>query len=185
MKEYIRISNEKAYQLINSGALLIACTTSNSGQFDMALIAWHTPVDYDPVTRLLIVLDKQHKTFKNITETKQFALAIPHIDQLALVKQLGSCSGIEVNKIEKFHLETFEADQMKILLPTECIGYIECKVYNILNDGEVALIFGEAVFVKVDKEAYTGRLLTETKAAKILYHVSGKQFTYPADEVIK
>jgi flavin reductase (DIM6/NTAB) family NADH-FMN oxidoreductase RutF len=184
MKDYNRISNEKAYQLLNSGVLILVSTVSKDGNYNIAPITWQTPVDYDPVTRLLFVTDIAHKTFSNIEETKQFVISVPHFNQLEIVKQLGSCSGNEIDKIEKFNLEVMDAEMINCKLPVDCIGYIECKVYNIIKDKEVALVFGETVFAKVDPEAFNNRLLTETEAGKPIHHLGGKQF-YTAIDAVK
>jgi flavin reductase (DIM6/NTAB) family NADH-FMN oxidoreductase RutF len=184
MKEYISIANEKAYKLLNTGALVLVCTVSANGQYNIAPIAWHCPVDYDPVTRLLFVTDQSHKTFSNIEETRQFVISVPHFGQVELVKILGSCSGHDTNKIDTLLIETIYAEVINCKVPLDCIGYIECQVYNIVKDKEVALVFGEAVRAKVDKEAFNNRLLSETEAGKPIHHLGGKLF-YTASDVIK
>jgi hypothetical protein len=57
-------------------------------------------------------------------------------------------------------------------------------VYNIIIEGDVALIFGESVFVKADSDAYKGRLLSESDAAKTIHHLGGKTFITFADSVL-
>ena len=185
MKDYIKLSNEKAYQLINSGALFLVSSVSKQGEFDIAPIAWHRPIDYDKTTRLLFVCDKAHKTYQNILETNEFALSLPDISQLSLVKELGSCSGTNTNKIDNFKIETIDTEFINCKLPDDCIGYIECKVYKIIDDGEVALIFGESVHTKVDTNVYSGRLLTENEQCKPIFHLAGKAFATNSDVIYK
>jgi flavin reductase (DIM6/NTAB) family NADH-FMN oxidoreductase RutF len=184
MKEYQRISNEKAYQLLNPGAMVLISTVSSDGKFDIAPIAWHCPVDYDPITRLLFVTDLSHKTFENVDVTRQFVISVPHINQLEIVKKLGSCSGHDTDKIAKFNLDVFDAEMLNCKIPADCIGYIECKVYNIIKDRDVALIFGEAVFASADKEAFNNRILAETEHGKPIHHLGGKLF-YTAYDALK
>ena len=185
MKDYIKLSNEKAYQLLNAGALILVSTASKQGDFDIAPIAWHCPIDYGKSTRLLFVCDKSHKTYQNILETNAFAISLPDINQLTIVKDLGSCSGSNTNKIEKFKIETADSEVINCKLPDDCIGYIECKVYKIIDDGEVALIFGESVQTKVDTNAYSSRLLTENEQCKPIYHLAGKAFATNSDTIYK
>jgi flavin reductase (DIM6/NTAB) family NADH-FMN oxidoreductase RutF len=185
MKEYIKISNEKGYQILNSGALLLISSVSQDKKHDIAPIAWQCPVDFDPVTKIMIACDKEHKTFKNIQETKQFCISVPHIFQLKLVKDLGSCSGNDINKFEKFKLSTINCDIIECIAPDDCIAYLECKVYNINTNDSTGLIFGEVLSVKVDKLAYNGRLLSETEAGKTIHHLGGKVFITTGDQLIK
>ena len=185
VKEYIKISNDKAYKLLNTGAMLLISTVSIEGKFDIAPIAWQCPVDYDRVTKLLFVCDKNHKTFRNITETEQFALSIPHIDQLKLLKDLGSCSGHDTDKIQKFNIHVAETDKINCCVPMNCIAYLECKLSKILDEGDVAIILGNVIHVKVDKEAFNKRLLSETESGKTIHHLGGKIFISTSDFLLK
>ena len=185
MKEYIKIQNNKAYQLLNPGGLILVSTYDNNNQPNMAPIAWHCPVDFEPTTRLLFVTDKEHHTFSNIKENKQFVICLVHANQLKEVKELGSISGKKTDKLAKFSIKTFNSEIFNYKIIENCIGYLECKVYNIIDDGAVALVFGEVVNAKVDKEAYNGRLLTENGSGKILHHLSGKIFSSPSNEILQ
>ena len=185
MKDYIKISNEKAYHLLNSGALILVSTRDSDSHHNIAPIAWHCPVDYDRTTKLLFVCDKEHKTFSNIEETREFIISLPHISQVDLVKKLGSVSGKELNKFTKFSVQSMEGEKIKCLMPVNCIGHIECKVYKIISEGEIALIFGEVVNVIVDRAAYENRLLSETTPGKTIHHLGGKTFISPHDFVVK
>lgn len=185
MNTYKRIPNDKAYQLLNFGAVILVCTSNGNDHYDIAPVAWHCPIDYDPSTRLLIVIDKSHKTFENINYTKQFAIALPHSSQLSLMKELGSCSGHNTDKIKQFNIETYPLEKSNCLAPINCIAYIECNVYNIIYDGEVAMVLGEAINVQVHEEAYTNRILTETEAGKTIQHLGGKTFSTLSNELLK
>ena len=185
MKEYIKVSNEKGYQFLNSGALILVSSVGLNKNYDIAPIVWCCPIDYDKFTRLLFVCDKKHFTYKNIQETKQFGISVPDISQLQLVKDTGGCSGRDTDKIAKFNINVIDSEIIDVKLPFGAIAYIECKVYNIIMDGEVALIFGETVFVKADREAYNNRLLSETEAAKTIHHLGGKAFITTSDIILK
>jgi flavin reductase (DIM6/NTAB) family NADH-FMN oxidoreductase RutF len=185
MKEYIKISNEKGYQILNSGPLLLISSISFDNKNNIAPIAWQCLVNFEPVTKMMIACDKDHKTFKNILETKQFCISVPHISQLKLVKDLGSCTGNEIDKFEKFKLTTIKCDIVKCIAPEDCIAYLECRVYNIITNDSTGLIFGEVLNTKVDKLAYNGRLLSEKESGKTIHHLGGKVFISMADQLLK
>jgi flavin reductase (DIM6/NTAB) family NADH-FMN oxidoreductase RutF len=184
MKEYSLLAKEKAYQLLNTGALILVSTMSTDQQYDIAPIAWQCPVDFDPVTKILFVTDKNHCTFRNIVETRQFIISIPHIIQVKLIKDVGSCSGSDTNKFEKFKIAAFKGNKINCLIPEEVIGFIECKCYNIVEDVTVAIVFGEVISASVDKEAYSNCLLSEKPEGKTLHHLSGNKFIAPGDFII-
>jgi flavin reductase (DIM6/NTAB) family NADH-FMN oxidoreductase RutF len=184
MKNYVKISNEKAYHLLNSGALLLVSSTGSDKKHDIAPIAWQCPVEYEPVTKIMIACSTNHKTFKNIEETMQLCISVPHISQLKLVKELGGCSGHETDKFKKFELTAINCEIIECIAPDDCIAYLECKVYNIIDNDGTGLIFSEVLVAKVDKLAYNGRLLSETEAGKTIHHLGGKVFITTGDTLL-
>jgi flavin reductase (DIM6/NTAB) family NADH-FMN oxidoreductase RutF len=184
MKNYKPVPLEKAYKLLNTGAIIVIGTENTSKIPNLTPIAWNTLVDYEPVTRLLFVCDKEHKTYDNITDTMKFVVVLPHASQTELVKQLGSVSGKKENKIEKYAIPVFSTEKYKLSIPFDCIAYLECKVYRILDEGAVSIIFGEVENAMVDTEAYTDRLLSENEAGKTLHHLGSKKFLQPGDEIL-
>jgi flavin reductase (DIM6/NTAB) family NADH-FMN oxidoreductase RutF len=184
MKTYKAVSLEKAYKLLNSGAIILVSSKGNDEIPNLTPIAWNTLVDYDPVTRLLFVCDKSHKTYSNIMEKNKFVVVLPHVSQAELVKKLGSSSGKTIHKIENFNMETFYSEKYGFSIPSDSIAYLECKVYRELDDGGVGIIFGEVENAQVDKDAFTDRLLSETEAGKTLHHLGNKKFTQPGDLIL-
>jgi flavin reductase (DIM6/NTAB) family NADH-FMN oxidoreductase RutF len=185
MKEYIRLSNDKAYKLLNSGALILVSSFDKKGQQDIAPIAWNCPVNYDPGTKLLFISDLAHKTYENIKETKKFVISVPHISQLKIVKELGCSSGHDTDKISKFNLKTIKAETNNCAMPEDCIAYIECDAYKLIEEEGVAIVFGDVKHVSVDKAAFSGRLLSESEAGKTIHHLGGKVFISTGNETVQ
>jgi flavin reductase (DIM6/NTAB) family NADH-FMN oxidoreductase RutF len=184
MKDYKALSLEKAYKLLNTGAIILVASKGNDGISNLTPIAWNTLVDFEPVTRLLFVCDKDHKTYSNILETNQFVVVLPHVCQTELVKKLGAISGKEVNKIENLQIEIFHSDNYGFGIPADSIAYLECKVYRVLDESGVGIIFGEVENAMVDRDAFSDRLLSENEAGKTLHHLGGKQFLQPGNEIL-
>jgi len=184
MKTYKPVPLEKAYKLLNTGAIIIIGSENDSKISNLTPIAWNTLVDYEPVTRLLFVCDKEHKTYENISENMRFVVILPHASQAELVKQLGSISGKTENKIEKLAIPVFPSEKYKQSIPEDCIAYLECRAYRILDEGAVSIIFGEVENAQVDKDAFSDRLLSEGESGKTLHHLGGKKFTQPDNFLI-
>jgi flavin reductase (DIM6/NTAB) family NADH-FMN oxidoreductase RutF len=184
MATYQQISNNKAYHLLNPGSLILVSSVSGEGVYNIAPIAWQCPVEYDPVTRLLFVCDLEHKTYKNITETKTFIISVPHANQLKLIKDFGGCSGNEIDKFKQLNIHSFKGSKVNSLIPEGVIGFLECKLYNVVIDGAVGLLFGEVVNAMVQEGLYEGRLLTENEECKPIHHLAGKKFYIPGDRVL-
>ena len=183
--KYVAVSSEKAYKLLNSGALVIVGTLDQRGIPNLAPVAWHAPLNYDPDTKLLMVLSSEHKTLKNILDTNKFVVCLPHASQVKLVKETGDFSGHDVNKIKQLGLDTFLSEKFKFQIPVGIIGYLECEQYKAIEEDDVTIVFGRVINASADQEAFSGRLLSEKPQGKTLHHLGGKIFMIPGDEIIK
>lgn len=184
MKTYRIVPNEKAYKLINTGALILVSTCDRRNIYNLTPIAWHSPVDFNGTTRLLIVCDLNHKAFLNITETHKFIVCIPHADHYKIILQIGDCSGNETNKIKKFRIPVFPSEKFQYSVIENSIAYLECENYKIIKEEGIGIVFGEVVYACADEEAFSDRLLTEKPAGKTLHHLGGKKFMIPGDIIL-
>jgi flavin reductase (DIM6/NTAB) family NADH-FMN oxidoreductase RutF len=184
MKNYVNISNEKAYHLLNTGALILVSSRSKLNDYNIAPIAWNSPVDYGKTTKLLFVIDTAHKTYENIIETKELIVSIPHASQLKLIKELGNYSGRDINKFNQFGINTRNGKKVDCKAPENCIGYIECKLLKVIEEDSVGIVICEALNTVVDHDAYTGRLLSEKTEGKTIHHLGGNMFITFSDELL-
>ncbi len=181
MKIYKQIPLDKAYKILNTGALILISSTNSENRHNLAVYAWNCPVEFNPVTRFLFVCDKKHQTFANITESGKFVVCIPHASQHKLVMDLGSCSGKTFQKIEKFHIDTFKSKEYQLSIPDGCIAYVECKLKRIIDEENVEIIESEVIHAEVDINAFTDRLLAETEFGKTLHSLGYPKDTSPND----
>ncbi len=79
------ISLESAYKLITPGLPVLIATKGM--HYNFAPIAWNTPLDYEPVTKLLFVCDPAHQTAINIHKTGHFAVCIPQNADDMIIEQ--------------------------------------------------------------------------------------------------
>lgn len=184
MNAFIPLPANKAYQLINPGPLTVIGTKAASGQLNLAPINWTCPVEYDPQTRLLIVCDKTHQTYANIVASNRFVLQVPHADRLDLVSKIGGCSGKSVDKLAAFDIPHFLSPKFNLPVMLGCIGFIECEVYDKLDDGEVSIIRALSINAMVNTQAWDGRLLSEKPEGKTLHHMGDKRFYTPGNELL-
>jgi len=182
--KYIEIEKNKIYKLINNGCLILVSSSDINGNPNLAPIAWQTPVDFDPVTKILIVCDSGHKTTQNIKATNKFLIVIPHKDQKEIVVKCGEVSGRECNKINKFDIKHFFSKTFNYIVPYGCIGYIECELIKEIEEEGVTIFIGRAVYAEVNINAFKNRLLCEKEEGKTLHHLGGNAFTTPSDYII-
>ncbi|MGM0441787.1 MAG: flavin reductase family protein [Elusimicrobiota bacterium] len=172
---YMEIALDKAYRLLNHGPLVLISTRSEKGNYDIAPIAWNCPVRKSP-TRVLAAVGKSHKTHKNIEETGEFIACVPNTGQADLARDVGSVSGDEYNKFEKFNINSIKGNRVNAKIPVGILGYIECKVHKKLSIEGISLIIGEAIYAAALREGFKERVWPENKEGRSLHHLGSGNF---------
>ncbi len=157
-KPYSKISVKDAYSLQNAGGLVFVCTKGAEGRYDLAPVAWSCPLDYEPVSKFLCVLDTGHKTWADILETRRFALAFPSIGQKELVERCGSVSGFKVDKFEAFSIPSIQGKALDLRIPEGVAGWAECSLIKTEILGTSGIVYGEALEARAKKDWWKERL---------------------------
>lgn len=172
---------DKAYRLLNTGAVILVCTRDGRGVPNLAPLAWYCPMEMEPVTRVLMVCDMEHKTSLNIRETGKYVIAIPHASQVELVTKAGGVTGREVMKYDHLHIDAFESRLFGYPVPDGCLAYLECRLDSIVEEHD--LVLGTVLNADARAEAFRERLLVENPSGKTLHHLGGGRFMVPGDEL--
>lgn len=169
----------KAYKLLAPRPVWLVTTTDSKGRINAAPFSFVTPLEFDPPL-LGFACDPEHDTYKNITETKEFVVNIPHA---TLAKQILICGknfARGVNELEKAGLTWRKSEKVKPPLVNECLIAVECKLREIKEDKDNCFIIGEAVAIHYDKNVFDGEL--QLKRFKPLMHLGSKNFA-TAEEI--
>lgn len=167
--EYQEVPSAEAYQLLNTGGVVLVCTSGPQGRYNLAPIAWCCPLDLEPNSRVLMVMDPEHQTVKNLEASGAFALALPTFRQRELVDKTGAVSGRDRDKYADFHIGALPAREIDTLIPTGVAGHLECRVLETRRIGSVLVIAGEVVYARAVPEAWRHRL----------HYVGGKRYYRP------
>jgi len=178
-----QIPIESSHRLINHGPTILVSTRDEKGTFNIAPIAWNCPVGKNPPT-LLTVIGKRHKTSENIKKSQEFIVCVPHKSQTEMVIKTGKISGYEVDKFTKFKIISFCAEKVKALVPSNCVGYSECKVNKVVELDKVSIFIAVVVQAWANQGTFKERLLVENKEAKTIHHLGGNLFSIPSSEII-
>jgi flavin reductase (DIM6/NTAB) family NADH-FMN oxidoreductase RutF len=156
--DYQEISPTEAYELQNAGGLVLVCTHGPDGRYDLAPVAWCCPLDYAPVSRLILVCDTGHRSYADLVAAKGFALALPTAAQLGLVMQTGSCSGRDLDKYERYSIASLAAKRVDARIPEDVAGWIECRLHRVVEEGSSAIVMGEVLYAAARPDAWKERL---------------------------
>jgi flavin reductase (DIM6/NTAB) family NADH-FMN oxidoreductase RutF len=118
----------KVVRLLEPGPLTLV-TTSNKGKNNIMTMGFHMMVQHDPPL-IGVIIGPWDYSYTALSKIKECVIAIPGVDLIEKVVDIGNCSGAEVDKFEKFGFHPLNADKVKAPLIRECLANIECRVVD-------------------------------------------------------
>jgi flavin reductase (DIM6/NTAB) family NADH-FMN oxidoreductase RutF len=116
----------KVYGLLEPGPVVLV-TTARKGRANIMTMSWHTMMEFEPPL-IGCVISGRNASFDTLRATKECAINIPTLDLAKEVVGIGNCSGLKVDKFEKFGLTPVAAAQVRAPLIAECYASLECRV---------------------------------------------------------
>ncbi len=139
-----RMQISKAFTLMESGPVVFV-TTHDGKKNNIMTISWTMVVDFTPM--LAITTGPWNYSFAALRKTKECVIAIPTVDLLDKVVGVGTCSGADTDKFEKFMLTPVKGKQVKAPLIKECLANIECNVIDIVKKHNIVVLEGIAAYI--------------------------------------
>jgi flavin reductase (DIM6/NTAB) family NADH-FMN oxidoreductase RutF len=96
---------------------------------------------------LAITTGAWNYSYAALTKTKECVIAIPTVDLLDTVVGVGTCSGPDTDKFEKFGLTRVKAKHVRAPLIAECLANIECRVIDIVKRHDIVVLDGVAAYL--------------------------------------
>ena len=153
MRDFEETNLVEAYKML-SGHETAILATKGEGVYNLTPYGWFMPMDYEPVTKLIVSSDPAHQADVNIRRTQEFALCLPEREQGGTdwIESCGSVSSPAADKFKMFHIEGIKASKIDVMIPERLLsGWIECRLIKIIREGAVDLILGQAVAAFVRK----------------------------------
>ena len=162
------------YYLLHPRPVVLVTTKCPNGKFNVAPIAWITPVSEEPPT-IAFAVDRENYTYQCLESHGEAVINVPSLEMAELVMSLGSVSGKDVDKFQRFGLETTKSSRVEPPRIASCIGWIECRVLNKVEVGEVGLFICEVLEYDVREGVATEWGWDLSKVSPLL-HVGGRSF---------
>jgi len=167
------------YHLLHPKMAFFLTSINKKGKPNVMTCAWATPVSEDPPI-VLVCVSKESYTAELIKQTKEFVINIPTKKLLKALWICGKTSGKDTDKFLKAKLKTAPAKKVKAPIISNCIGYIECKVWKTVDALECYAFFGKILSAYVDNRYFKKGLWTEE--AEIPLHLGGSKIVYFRDK---
>lgn len=143
----------KAFTLIEPGPVVLV-TTNDGEKNNIMTISWTMVMDFSP--RFAMTTGSWNYSYHALRNSRECVIAIPTVDMIDLVVGIGTCSGTDTDKFEKFGLTPLTGKQVSAPLIKECLANIECKVIDIVEEHSIIVLEGvEAYFDESREEKRT------------------------------
>ena len=118
---------EQASRLLNHGPTVLVTSTDGTRRNVMAA-AWSMPVEFTP-PRIAVVIDKHTFTRELVAASGVFGLIVPGADLLDLTYAVGSTTGREVDKFERFAIAAGRGPVLGVpIIEVGCAAWMECRL---------------------------------------------------------
>lgn len=166
------LSLNLAYRLLNHGPTTLI-TSAHNGKQNIMAAAWVCALDFDP-PKVTVVIDKKTFTRELIEAEGTFAINLPCVKQIEMVKKVGSVSGrdfLESDKFAEYGIETFAAQTIAAPLVRGCVAWLECKIIPEPHNQETYDLFiAEVTSAQADE-----RVFSQNKDGGWRWHFEGHE----------
>jgi flavin reductase (DIM6/NTAB) family NADH-FMN oxidoreductase RutF len=134
----------KAFTFLEPGPVILV-STADGGKANVMTLSWTMVLDFTP--RFAFMTGPWNYSYKALSKTKECVIAVPTVEMSKTVVSIGSCSGADVNKFEKFKLTPIEAEYVKAPLIKECYANIECRIVDYVKNHGIFVLDAAAAWV--------------------------------------
>jgi flavin reductase (DIM6/NTAB) family NADH-FMN oxidoreductase RutF len=139
-----KIQLSKAFTLMEPGPVVLV-TTNDGGKNNIMTISWTMVVDFTP--QFAITTGPWNYSFAALRKSRECVIAVPTVDLIDQVVGVGTCSGADTDKFEKFGLTPVKGKHVRAPLIKECIANIECRVIDIIKEHNIIVLEGVAAYL--------------------------------------
>jgi flavin reductase (DIM6/NTAB) family NADH-FMN oxidoreductase RutF len=128
---FSKLSLSKVCQVLEPGPIALVVTHDGT-KANIMTMGFHMMVRHNPPLICCGIGPWDH-SLKALSKTKQCVVAIPGVDLLEKVVDIGNCSGGKPEMVDKFRAFDFtaiDAQRVDVPLIKECIANLECRVVD-------------------------------------------------------
>jgi flavin reductase (DIM6/NTAB) family NADH-FMN oxidoreductase RutF len=118
---------DKVFQFLEPGPVVLL-STARDGKANVMTMSWHMVMEFTP--QFGCVVSPANHSFAALRETGECVIAVPAVDLIGAVADIGNCSGRDVDKLQAFGLTPLAAAKVEAPLIAECLANLECRVVD-------------------------------------------------------
>jgi flavin reductase (DIM6/NTAB) family NADH-FMN oxidoreductase RutF len=139
--------------------------------------AWHTPMSAAPPLYGTLVSPKRY-TYELLTKENGFTVNFLKKDQAHLIAQLGSTSGRDIDKLDRFNIRATVGQAVNGVIMDLSYAAYECEKYAMHEYGDHFLVVGRIVLTHLAQDTLLEKnLVDEKKVFPALYFGKDRYLT--------
>lgn len=139
----------KAFTLMEPGPVILVAT-NNGARDNVMTITWTMVLDFS--ASFAITTGPWNYSYQALRETRECVIAVPTVDLIDTAVGIGTCSGRDTDKFEKFGLTRAKAKHVRAPLIRECLANIECRVVDFVDRHSIVVLEGLAAYYDSARE---------------------------------
>ena len=145
MKRYRKLDYpvDEVRRFLEPGPVVLV-SSAWKGQRNVMTLGWHMVLAFTP-SLLGTMISSGNHSFELIRRSRQCVINLPTVDLLDTVVGIGNCSGAEVDKFERFGLDTSPAHDVDAPLLAQCPASFECRLHDASQVKRHGLFIWEVV----------------------------------------
>lgn len=144
-----RLKLSRAFTLIEPGPVVLV-TTHDGTRPNIMTITWTMVMDFSP--RFAITTGPWNHSYAALVETGECVLSIPSADMIDTAIGIGTCTGAETDKFDRFGLTPRKGKHVRAPLIAECMANIECRLADVIDTHSILVLDGLAAWVDEDRK---------------------------------
>jgi len=139
-----RLPLDTAFTIIEPGPVVLV-TTSDGVRDNVMTVSWTMVVDFSP--RFAMTTGAWNYSYDALRSSRECVLAVPTVDLVDRVVGVGTCSGADTDKFERFDLTPVAGEHVGAPRIEECLANVECRVVDIVERHDIVVLEGLAAYV--------------------------------------
>ncbi len=133
-------------------------------------IAWHGALSFEPPLYGVAISPKRF-SYELILEAQEFAINFLPIESVRLIAAVGRTSGRELNKFERFQINTEKPIKTRAPILQDAYAAYECRLVAHHTYGDHEWFVGEVVAVHYLKEAFDEHGVLNVEKIKPAFYI--------------
>lgn len=162
----------------------VIVTSHARGKDNAMAVAWHSPLSVKPPLHGIAITSRR-TTYEFILEGKEFGINFMPLEKAELIAAVGGSRGSELEKFQRFHIDSEKALKTSVPLLQDAYAAYECTLFDHKACGDHEWVVGEIVATHVMEEVFTPEGLLDVAGYNPALYLGGDVYLTTSKDTMK